>query len=333
MIFVFLIVLLWQELVAWSLLSSSLRGRTLKTLNARLPAARDFPLIDFNEEEIMINEVSIRAARLAGDAILAGSVRDKEVEAKCGSRDIVTRVDKEAQTIIAATIRSIFPTHSFLGEEDVPSGRQASQKAVAQLQNAEHLWIVDPIDGTTNYAHGIPLVGVIIAYARQGVVQHGMIYDPFRDELFFAWKGRGAFLNNQRITCDAIRSLDTAVVCTGSPPNIESLEACLRVTAVLSPYVHSVRMFGSAAIMLAWIACGRVSAYVEADLNAWDLAAGALLVEEAGGRVTDVWQQDLKLTTRNLVATNGHLHQHIIAKATEARMWMADDLDKPSQGT
>lgn len=273
-----------------------------------------------------IENCAIEAARKAGDIILdgIGSINlQNDVISKIGSRDIVTKVDKAAQDIIRSTILRQFPIHDFLGEEDVDPGIDAASIAIEKKKLSKNLWIIDPLDGTTNFAHGIPLCGIIIAYASQGTVLFGLIYDPFRNELFTAWKGHGAFLNQKnKISCCQTEDLKSSVVCTGSPPNMYSLEACLRATNRLSPQVRTMRMLGSAAIMLSWLACGRVTAYFEADLNVWDLAAGALIIEEAGGKVTDVRGKPFALTTRNLVATNSRIHEKLLQELQASEMWM-----------
>jgi myo-inositol-1(or 4)-monophosphatase len=231
--------------------------------------------IDNNENNIV--EIAKEAANKAGLLILnsSGSINlDTGIISKIGSRDLVTEVDKQCQNVIKETILTAFPNHKFLGEEEVLPGIEASTSAIEKFKNEEHLWIVDPIDGTTNFAHGMPLSGVIIAYANYGVTKYGLIYDPFRNEFFTAWKGKGAFLNNKPISCCKTSELNKSVVCTGSPPNLKALEACLRATNLISSKVRTVRMLGSAAIMLSWIANGRLTAYFEADLNVWDLAAG-----------------------------------------------------------
>ena len=154
---------------------------------------------------------------------------------------------------------------------------------------------------------------------------HGCIYDPYHNEIFTAWTGKGAYLNGNQITCCSTEAMEQAVVCTGSPPNIDALNGCLRVTEILSKKVRTVRMIGSAALMTAWIACGRVTAYVETDLNIWDSAAGALLIQEAGGRVTDAWGHDYTLKTRNFVGSNGRIHDALLHTVKQARMWMPSD--------
>lgn len=283
--------------------------------------------VHLTSEEEAIGEAARRAAWAAGKLMLEGSGRidlAADIESKVGSRDIVTEVDKKCQEVIMQTILLHFPHHKFLGEEDVAPGREASEAAINELKNEAHLWIVDPVDGTTNFAHGMPLAAVIIAYAEYGVVKHGFIFDPFRNESFTAWRGKGAYMNGQRIRVDKTERMDSAVVCTGSPPNLNALAASLRATQLLSPKVRSMRVLGSAAVHLAWASVGRITAYFEADLNAWDLMAGALIVEEAGGRVTDVWGQSVSLTTRNTVASNGKIHAELLRYLIEAKMHTTD---------
>jgi myo-inositol-1(or 4)-monophosphatase len=230
------------------------RGGALRMAAAAAPLP---PGLDTDAME----HVATLAVKNAGKAILAGqsTIRLDSVTSKIGSRDILTKVDLEAQEVIKATIMGAFPSHTFLGEEDLPPGRDAAKQAIEGLAGAEHLWIVDPVDGTTNFAHGQSLCGVILAYAYRGQVLFGCIYDPFLDELFTAWAGRGAFLNGRRIRCCETPLLQSAVVCTGSPPNLASLAACLRATNAISADVRTMRMLGSASIMLSWLACGRVT--------------------------------------------------------------------------
>lgn len=294
----------------------------LRSLSAASSIISDADMVAFQE-------VATAAVRNAGKCILAGSgtinLNTDDVVSKIGSRDIVTKVDVEAQEIIKQTIAKAFPTHKFLGEEDLPPGREAATQAINESIDEEHLWIIDPVDGTTNFAHGQSLCGVILAYASRGQVRFGCIYDPFLNEMFTAWEGQGAYLNGNRIRCCDTPLLKSSVVCTGSPPNYASLMACLRATNVISAEVRTMRMLGSASIMLSWLACGRVTAYFEGDMNVWDVAAGSLLVREAGGKVTDVWGEEYDLKTRNYVASNGKIHEELRGRLVDAEMWLKEE--------
>jgi myo-inositol-1(or 4)-monophosphatase len=289
-------------------------------------SGRDNDLLTKEEQEIAI--VARDAAWKAGAAMLDGLGTidpSNGIESKIGSRDIVTEVDKRAQELIFQTILAKYPTHKFLGEEDVSPGIVASRQALANCQHEPHLWIVDPVDGTTNFAHGLPLSAVIIAYASHGQVKHGLIYDPYRNETFAAWRGRGAYLNGQRIhCCRHTARMDCSLVATGSPPDQQCLQATLRGATLLSPLVRSLRILGAAAVHLSWVAAGRLTAFFEPDLNAWDLAAGALIIQEAGGRVTDVHGKDYALSTRSAVVSNGLVHDKLLCLLQEARMWVED---------
>ena len=265
------VVISWLFATPFSFRSSGLRSRSSRIV----PLATSTTSAG---DRVSFQRVAVDAVKSAGRAILAGSGTinlSDDVKSKIGSRDVVTKVDIEAQEIIKQTIAAAFPTHTFLGEEDLPPGREAGMKAIKEMVDNEHLWIIDPVDGTTNFAHGQSLCGVILAYASKGKIEFGCIYDPFLNELFTAWDGQGAFLNGKRIHCCDTSEMKSSVVCTGSPPNLLSLAACLRATNLISADVRTMRMYGSAAIMLSWLACGRVTAYFEADMNVWDLAAGA----------------------------------------------------------
>lgn len=209
-----------------------------------------------------------------------------------------------------------FPNHDFLGEEDVPPGKEASAAALEAKLAANSsdgwLWIVDPIDGTTNFVHGMPLCMPSIAATYNGVVVVGVIYDPHRDELFTAIKGRGAYMNGERISVGSQGVIGDAIVAMGSPPGVQSMEMSLKGVQALMPKVRTIRMLGSAAIMLAWVANGRLTCYWEYDLSSWDIAAGALIVTEAGGRFTDLAGEDYTLRTRKMCASNGNVHDEVL---------------------
>lgn len=208
-----------------------------------------------------------------------------------------------------------FPHHNFLGEEDVPPGKEASAAAIQQKlldTKDEWLWIVDPIDGTTNFVHGMPLCMPSIAATYNGKVMVGVIYDCHRDELFTAITGQGAFMNGKTITVGPQATLGDAIVAMGSPPAIESMNMSLKGIAALMPKVRTIRMLGSAALMLAWVANGRLTCYWEYDLSSWDISAGALLIQEAGGTFTDLDGNDFTVQTRKICATNGFIHDELL---------------------
>jgi myo-inositol-1(or 4)-monophosphatase len=190
--------------------------------------------------------------------------------------DYVSEVDKACEAEIVREIRRYYPDHAFLCEEGGASG------------DAEAVWVIDPLDGTTNYLHGIPHFAVSIAHQVRGRTEHAVVYDPMRDELFTASRGAGAFRNQKRIRCSARKKLDDAVVATAFPfRQRERLQAYARVFQAVFNRVEDFRRAGTASLDLAWVAAGRLDAYFEIGMSPWDLAAGALLVREAGGVVVD----------------------------------------------
>jgi myo-inositol-1(or 4)-monophosphatase len=265
-----------------------------------------------------IQTVAVDASRKACE-ILMGNVAGAEViERKANSRDLLTLLDPLCEQAIRDTVFETFPNHDFLGEEDVPPGKDASAAALDdKLDNVssnhkDWLWIVDPIDGTTNFVHGMPLCMPSIAVAYRGQVMVGVIYDCHRDELFTAIRGRGAYMNGKPIHVGEQLILGDAIVAMGSPPGEESMAMSLRGIQALMPKVRTIRMLGSAALMLAWVANGRLTCYWEYDLSSWDIAAGALLITEAGGRFTDLAGNDFSLRTRKICGSNGHIHDEIL---------------------
>lgn len=276
-----------------------------------------------SRDEIL--RIAIKAAKKAGNIITLegggeGGAGVEVARLKANDRDLLTLVDPLCEKIIQETVLEAFPkNHLFLGEEDIPPGKEASAIAIDEkLKNISNddcnwLWIVDPIDGTTNFVHGIPMSSVSIAVADHlGDVVVGVIYDPHRDELFTATKGGGSFLNGKQILVGSeTKKLGEAVVAMGSPPGEESLGMSLLGVKALMPKVRTIRMIGSAAIMLAWIAAnGRLTAYWEYDLSSWDVAAGGLIVTEAGGKFTDLEGEDCTLRTRKICASNGENGVH-----------------------
>ncbi|HUC92279.1 MAG TPA: inositol monophosphatase family protein [Paenibacillus sp.] len=257
--------------------------------------------------------VAINSASKAGEWIKTKLGGFTSLNIKSSPGDLVTEVDKGAETMIRNLIMTHFPDHSFLGEEGVEPGPEASSAALRDVMDAEYLWIVDPIDGTTNFVHGFPFFCVSIALACKGEVILGVVYDPSRDELFIAEKGKGAYVHGKRMRVSPDAVLRESLVATGFPPyGGAALPLNMRQLLAVVPKVRNVRSNGSAALHLAYVAAGRLSAFWEVGLNAWDMAAGYLLIQESGGRVTDMKGEPYHLGVRNVVATNGHIHDELL---------------------
>jgi len=262
-----------------------------------------------------ILQVAETAAKAAGRIIVekqqAGAAVVKAT--KSNAADLLTEVDEECEDVIRRIVQEKFPDHDFLGEET------ADDDSESKLLSENWLWVVDPIDGTTNFVAGQPLSAVSIGIAKAGELRVGVIYDPFRDELFGAMLGEGARLNGQSIQVSRTASLPEAVVASGAPPNPDSAAPCFRAMSRLAPpRTRTIRILGSAAINFAWVACGRLDAWFEPDLNAWDSAAGALLVQEAGGQVTDCVGNPYTLSTRPICASNGPIHKALLKNLAKA---------------
>ncbi|MBP1992309.1 inositol monophosphatase family protein [Paenibacillus eucommiae] len=256
--------------------------------------------------------VAINTAAKAGQWIKSRLGAHNSVDMKYSSHDLVTEVDKGSEKMIRNLIMTHFPNHSFLGEEGVEPGPAASAQALQNVRDAEYLWIVDPIDGTTNFIHGFPFYSVSIALAYQGEVVVGVIYDPSRDELFVAEKGKGAYVHGQKMSVSAESKLSDSLIATGLPADrLGALPANLSGIQALAPKVRNIRVAGSAALHLAYVACGRLTGFWEIGLNSWDIAAGALLIQESGGQVTDTEGKPYTLDVRNIIGTNGRVHQEL----------------------
>ena len=220
--------------------------------------------------------IAVRAARRAGEVIVRSLNRLESLTISSkGRNDFVSEVDHAAEHEIIATIRRHYPQHAFLAEESGRSGEH------------DTLWIVDPLDGTTNFLHGFPVFAVSIACQIRGRLEHAVVYDPMRQELFTASRGAGAHLDNHRMRVSKTRSLDGALIATGFPyrANLRYLDAYLSMLRAVSEHAAGVRRPGAAALDLAYVAAGRVDAFWELGLSAWDTAAGTLLIQEAGGRI------------------------------------------------
>jgi myo-inositol-1(or 4)-monophosphatase len=233
----------------------------------------------------MLN-VAVRAARAAGRIITRASVDIDTIQiARKQRNDFVTQVDRAAEESIIGTLRGAFPDHAILAEESGHTPGKLDQAA----HEAEHIWIIDPLDGTTNFIHGLPHYCVSIALMQRGVVTQAVVYDPNRDELFTASRGRGAFLNDRRVRVAKRVQLDESLIGTGFPfRKLDSLDRYLQMFRVVSEKAAGLRRPGAAALDLAYVAAGRYDAFFEIGLMPWDVAAGSLLVTEAGGLVGDL---------------------------------------------
>ena len=235
----------------------------------------------------MLN-IAVKAARRAGSIINRAALDRTQLEIRSKrANDFVTQVDKAAEAAVIDIIRLAYPDHDILAEESgalegKPGGRNAAAKA-------EYRWIIDPLDGTTNFIHGFPQYCVSIALQHRGVIEHGVIYDPAKNELFTASRGRGAFLDDRRIRVTKCASLKDALVGTGFPfKELSRLDLYCRQLKEIMQTASGVRRTGSAALDLAYVAAGRVDAFWELGLSPWDVAAGALMIQEAGGLVGDL---------------------------------------------
>ncbi|MCG7408479.1 inositol monophosphatase [Paenibacillus sp. ACRRX] len=280
-----------------------------------------------NEEKIpyvvtgkSFTAVAVNCAAKAGEWIKSRLGQFKKLSIKSSMHDLVTEVDKGAEVMIRKLIMTHFPHHEILGEESVEPGRDASQRALEQAQKAEYLWIIDPLDGTTNFVHGFPYFSVSIALAHKGEVIVGVVYDPIRDELFVAEKGKGAYVHGAPMEVAKETELSDSLIASGFPTERErALPLNLAGIQALAPQVRNIRTSGSAALHMAYVAAGRLTGFWELNLNAWDLAAGSLLIAESGGRLTDTHGNPYHLAVRDIVGTNGHIHDAMIHVLKEAK--------------
>jgi myo-inositol-1(or 4)-monophosphatase len=243
--------------------------------------------------------VMVKAARRAGRSLKRdlGEIENLQVSMK-GPANFVSLADKRAEEMLYTDLNKARPGYGFLGEEG--GNRDGTDKS--------HTWIVDPLDGTTNFLHGIPQFAVSIGLAREGQVIAGLIYNPANDELYMAEKGSGAFLNDTRLRVAGRKQLNECVIACGLPHiGRGDFELSRNEMAALQPKVAGLRRFGAASLDLAFVAAGRLDGYWERNLQPWDIAAGLILIKEAGGTVGDINGGDV-LTTGNIVAGNEFVH-------------------------
>ena len=245
----------------------------------------------------MLN-TAVKAARRAGSIITRASFDvDKLTIRSKQKNDFVSEVDHAAEEAIISVLREAYPDHGFLGEEGGVHNKDAA-----------YVWVIDPLDGTTNFLHGLPQYCVSIALIHKGVLQQGVIYDPNRNELFTTTKGAGAYLNDRRIRVSRIDRLDGALIGTGFPfREVGNLDQYMTQLRNVMTSTAGVRRPGAAALDLAWVAAGRIDGFWEMGLSPWDMAAGALMVREAGGLVADFAGEEKYLESGRVVAANGKI--------------------------
>lgn len=246
----------------------------------------------------MVN-IAIRAARRAGELMVRhlNQLDSLQVSEK-GRNDFVTQIDRNAEETIVEVIRDHYPDHAILAEESGSSGSHEFQ------------WIIDPLDGTTNYVHGFPVFSVSIAVAHNGEMQHAVVYDPLRQEIFSASRGQGAQLDGRRIRVSKQPSLTRALIATGFPyrTSEQDVDRYLAMLRAVMLSTAGVRRPGSAALDLCYVAAGRVDGFWELGLKKWDVAAGGLIIREAGGRISDFRGTEHYLESGNLVAGNPKIY-------------------------
>jgi myo-inositol-1(or 4)-monophosphatase len=249
-----------------------------------------------------ITRVARKAAQAGGAILMEYYGKVKAIEHK-GDIDLVTEADQASELKIVSIIKDTYPHHRVLAEESGDSGDASSYR-----------WIIDPLDGTTNYAHGYPCFCVSIAIEYEKEVIHGIIYDPVKKELFTADKGNGAYLNGTPITVSSTQELNNSLLCTGFPYDVrENMESNIRLFRSFLMHAQAVRRDGSAALDLCYTAAGRFDGFWEQNLHPWDVAAGSLILSEAGGKLSRYKGEPFSVYMPEIIASNGLLHKQMLA--------------------
>ncbi|MFH1384840.1 MAG: inositol monophosphatase family protein [Candidatus Omnitrophota bacterium] len=253
-----------------------------------------------------IKQTLIGALKESGRIIKTNINKSKRVHYK-GEIDLLTVTDKQVEKRVTHLVKKSFPTHEVLAEE------ASEKKDTALCIPAEYKWIIDPLDGTTNFYHSFPHVCTSIAIERNCTVIMGGVYDPLRDELFFAERGKGAFCNKKRLRVSGMTKLNTSLLATGFPyDRRKHADFYLSFLKAFMMHCHGIRRVGAAALDFCYVACGRLDGFWEFKLHPWDVAAGALIVEEAGGQVTDFGGKPFTIYGTETLATNGKIHREMI---------------------
>ncbi len=259
--------------------------------------------LDRSEIKSELMKVALAAARGAGRVLVDSMEQTRQTRSK-GLRDIVTDADLSANKFIIETIRRRFPDHDILTEE--------GDRGPSDQFQSDYLWIIDPLDGTSNYAHHYPCFSVSVALAYRQELLLGVVYDPLRQHLFRAMAGEGAYLNDERLHVSSTETLIDSTVGLDWAHEQTLREETVRLVRAIAPRVLTLRSLGSAALSLCYVAAGWSDAYFHRRLNAWDMAAGALIVREAGGSLSDLSGGEWQLYRPTCLASNGILHQAVV---------------------
>lgn len=251
----------------------------------------------------LFRALAVQAAREAGTLLRENFRHGHSFQLKTGHRDLVTEFDRQAEAVIVRLIQKECPAHSILTEE----------ASVRANKTASYQWIVDPLDGTTNFAHGFPFFAVSIALYERDEALIGVVYNPVHDELFVAEAGQGAWLNDERLSVSKTKTLRESLLMTGFPYDEHLARRHLVMWGCFAGRAQTLRRLGSSALALCYLAAGRADGYWGMDLKPWDMAAAVLIVREAGGRVTDLEGRPLDLYKGEVLATNGKTHKEMLA--------------------
>lgn len=270
-------------------------------------------MINLVDHQVSLFNVEKEVIFLAEDvAEFISSELDKVTTSDIQQKDInslVSYVDQGAERMLVEGLSKLKPKATFITEEETVAS-----------QTSDEMWIIDPLDGTNNFLHKVPHFSISIAYQYQGETLFGLVYDVMRRECFYAIKGKGAYVNSKRINVSSTTDIAQAFIATGFPYSTSDDKSTIIAALVhWMKHARGIRRFGSAALDLAYVACGRFDCYYETSLNIWDVAAGILLVEEAGGTMTDYAGGNDHLAGNQILATNGHLHEHIREVMLEMR--------------
>lgn len=257
-----------------------------------------------------LKDFIVNVTRDAGELLADKFSQSHEIHYK-GEIDLVTEADKMSEDLIISAIKKKFPKHGILSEESPAQNLQAEQR-----------WIIDPLDGTTNYAHGYPIFCVSIALENEGVIVLGAIYDPLRNDMFFAERGKGAYLNGKKMKVSVTAKLSRSLLATGFPYDIrESKDNNIKQFNLMAMEAQAIRRAGAAALDIAYLACGRFDGFWELKLMPWDMAAACLMVEEAGGTVSNIAGGKWDIYSPDVLISNGLIHEQMInVLKTSSRM-------------